>query len=78
MRVQDARDEERKDLPRGHDDGEHHRSELLDRVVDEQLPRSRGDGQDGHVQERAGIGENECQGGQELAGLEQRQPGQQL
>lgn len=78
VRVQDARDEEREDLPRGHDNREHHRPELLDRVVDEQLPSGRGNGQNGHVQESAGIRENERQRGQELAGLEQGQPSQQL
>lgn len=78
VRVEDARDEEREDLPRGHDDCEYHRPELLDRVIDEQLTSGRGNGQNGHVQKSSGVRENERQRRQELAGLKQGQSSQQL
>ena len=78
MRVQQAGHEQREDLPRGHDDGEDHGAELLDGVVDEQLARGGRDGQNGHVQEGGGVGQDEGQRGHELAGVEQSQSRQQL
>ena len=73
----DARDDDRHDLPHRHDDHKDHRAEGADRVVDEELPGGRADGEDDAVEEEGRVLGHEDQGGVEDALLHQGDAGEE-
>ena len=73
----DAGDDHRHHLPHRHDDHEDHRAEGADRVVDEELPGGRADGEDDAVEEEGRVLGHEDQGGVEDALLHQGDAGEE-
>lgn len=72
MTVEEAREEDGKRLPQGHDDRKHGRAKLIDGVEDKQLAACRAHGEQNGVEGKLGVAGHEGERVKEGALLQQR------